>query len=78
MDYLRVNTLVKQQGINLWADPNKTLRIVKRKNAKGPWGARYASYLVVGEGDPPGYASWLSHSQVRPLSVLELLAAQAD
>ena len=75
-DYLRVGTIVKQIGRSCWNDPNKLLRIAKRKRADY-WGVTY-TYFVVGIDDAPGHGIWASKDKLRPLTALEQLAMVAE
>lgn len=78
-NYLRVDSLCKMTGEHkLWRDPNKVLRVAKRKK-KDRWGymAGY-KYFVVGVDDPVGHGVWANESDLRPLTALEQLAMQVD
>ena len=75
-EYLKVGSLCKMKGpIKLWSDPNKVLRIAKRKRQTS-WSNWY-KYFVVGVGDPAGHGVWAVEEKLRPLTALEMLAMQA-
>lgn len=76
-EYLRVGSLCMMKGpLKLWKDPNKVLRIAKRKR-KEAWSPSFI-YFVVGVGDPVGHGIWAAGEKLRPLTALELLAMAAD
>ena len=77
-NYLRVGTLVKAVGAlrRNYREPNKTLRVAKRKRPYS-WSMTY-TYFVVGVGDPLGHGLWTVDYQLRALTPLELLAEAAE
>lgn len=75
-DYLRVGTLVKQKGRSDWGNPNKLLRVAKRRGGRSPWEPRH--YFVVGVGDAYGHGIWAPQHKLRQLTPLELLAMEAE